>query len=315
MNPSPPADSFPVVYHGNRFLPAQEAAVSVFDRGLLHGDGLFESLRVRDGQPLYWRQHFERLVQGARFLRIPLDRSSTELSDAAIQLAQFNQAPDAMLRLTLTRGVGPRGYSTAHAIGPTLLMTLHHAPVINPHSPPQWRLVTSRIQVGTDDPLTRFKTCNRLPYILARQEAEAANANDALILNARGEVVETSAANVFWLLRGALGTPPVSSGALPGVTRATVLELARDLGLPTPEVSITPLALLHADAVFLTTSSLGLVEVVHLDQHPLNRSALIQSLHEAYWANARPTPKTAPSIPGSTGVTPGPHIPKDRNGA
>jgi aminodeoxychorismate lyase len=303
MNPAPPNDAFPVMYHCGRFLPAHEASVSVFDRGLHYGDGLFESLRICDGQPHHWNLHYERLARGADFLRIPLHRSSAELREAAVRLAQLNKTPESMLRVTLTRGVGPRGYSAADVVGPTLLMTLHHAPAIDAHSLPLWRLITSRVLVGVDDPLTRFKTCNRLPYILARHEADAANAHDALILNTRGEVVETSAANVFWLLCGALGTPPADSGALPGVTRAIVLQLAHDLGLPTPEVAISPSALLHADAVFLTASSFGLVEVASVDGHPLNRSPLIRSLHEAYWAlagrnteffSAKPGPAAGP---------------------
>jgi aminodeoxychorismate lyase len=307
MNPAPPNDSFPIVYHCDRFLPAPDAFVSAFDRGLHYGDGVFESLRICDGQPQHWNLHFERLLRGAQFLRIPLDRSSTDLRQAAVRLAELNRTPEGMLRLTLTRGVGPRGYSTADVTGPTLLMTLHRAPPVDPHLPPQWRLVTSTVRLGTDDPLTRFKTCNRLPYILARNEADAADAHDGLILNTRGEVIETSGANVFWLLCGALGTPPADSGALPGVTRAIVLRLAHDLGLPTPEVAISPSALLHADAVFLTTSSFGLIEAVSLDGQSLNRSPLIRSLHEAYWALAGRNTEFFSAKPSAAGVDPFPH--------
>jgi len=283
MIPAPPPDSFPIVYHGGQFLPAGEATVSIFDRGLLYGDGLFETLRVRDARPLRWSQHLERLERGAVFLRIKPPQSAPQLHAAALRLIELNHAPAAILRLTLTRGVGPRGYGSAHATRPTLLMTLHPAPPIEPQTPRQWRLATSRIRISTDDPLTRFKTCNRLPYVLARQDAENAQADDALILNTRNEIVETAAANIFWLHHGCLRTTPVESGALPGVTRATVLRLAPVLGMAPQEAAAVPADLHHADAVFLTVTSLGVIEVVELDRRPLARSPLVPQLHAAYW--------------------------------
>jgi branched-chain amino acid aminotransferase len=283
MIPAPPPDSFPIVYHGGQFRPAAEATVSIFDRGLLYGDGLFETLRVRDARPLRWQPHFERLERGADFLRITPPQSTEQLHVAALRLIELNQAPTAMLRLTLTRGVGPRGYSSAQAQHPTLLMTLHPAPPVDANTPRQWRLVTSRIRIPPDDPLTRFKTCNRLPYVLARQDAEIAQVDDALMLNTRDQIAETAAANVFWLRHGCLGTTPVDSGALPGITRATVLRLARDLGLATQESAAVPADLFRADAVFLTVTSLGIIEVVELDRRPLARSPMVPRLHAAYW--------------------------------
>jgi branched-chain amino acid aminotransferase len=294
MTPTPPRDSFPIMFQDGRFLPAQDATVSIFDRGLLYGDGLFETLRLHDGLPLSWDQHLERLREGANFLRIPIPQSPTDLRNTAIQLSHLNQASAAMLRLTLTRGIGPRGYAIAHAIRPTLFMSLHPAPSIDPRTPPQWRLVTSRIRLCPDDPLTRFKTCNRLPYILARQDAETAQVHDALMLNTRGEVAETSTANIFWLRRDCLGTTPLDSAALPGITRANVLGLAQRLGLTTHETSIAPADLFSADAVFLTVTSLGIIEVTHLDQCPLARSPLVQSLYSAYWQLASPLRSEVP---------------------
>jgi branched-chain amino acid aminotransferase len=288
MNPASIPQSFPLVYHCGQFRPAQETTISIFDRGLLYGDGLFETLRVHNGHPLRWDQHFDRLRLGAEFLGITLPQSPAELRTAAARLAELNQTSTALLRLTLTRGVGPRGYSSAQATHPTLLMTLHPAPSVDPHAPPCWHLVTStRIRLCPEESLTRFKTCNRLPYILARQEADAARVDDALILNTRGEVAETSAANIFRLSHGNLETPTLQSGALPGVTRATVLSLARELGLPTRERAMVPDELFAADAVFLTLTSLGLVEVISLDRRPLARSPLVASLHATYWQRSQ----------------------------
>jgi branched-chain amino acid aminotransferase len=230
-----------------------------------------------------WSQHLARLQEGAHFLGIPLSHSSDELRAAAVQLARRNQTSTALLRLTLTRGIGPRGYSTEHADHPSVFMTLHRAPPLDPNTPKQWRLVTSSIRLSPDDPLTRFKTCNRLPYVLARRDADTAQADDALLLNTRGEVAETSSANVFWIRNGCICTTPLDCGVLPGITRANVLCLAHNLGLPTAETVVSPADLFTADAVFLTVTSLGLVEATSLDSHPLARSPLVQSLYAAYW--------------------------------
>ena len=275
--------SFPTVYHCGQFLPAGDASVSIFDRGLLYGDGLFETIRVRDFNPMRWNQHLDRLQAGAHFLGIPLPHSPDELCAVAVQLAHLNQTSTALLRLTLTRGIGPRGYSPKHANHPSVFMSLHEAPALDFQTPIQWRLVTSSIRLSPADPLIRFKTCNRLPYVLARRDADAAQADDALLLNTRGEVAETSCANVFWLRNGSICTTPLECGVLPGITRANVLRLAHDLGLPTKETAVSPAELLTADAVFLTVTSLGLVESIGLDNHPLARSSLVQSLYTAYW--------------------------------
>jgi branched-chain amino acid aminotransferase len=282
MNPPSLPGSFPVVYHCGRFLPADEATVSIFDRGLLYGDGLFETIRVQDDVPLRWHQHLDRLRQGADFLRIPPPQPPIALRHAAGQLIHLNQAPTSLLRVTVTRGVGPRGYSPRLATHPTTIMSLHPAPPVDPTTPNQWRLVTSKTRLSPDDPLTRFKTCNRLPYVLARYDADLAQADDAIILNTRGEVAETSSANIFWLQHGCLCTTPLDCGVLPGITRANVLRLAPELALPTLETAITPAGLFAADAVFLTVTSLGLIEAISLDHRPLARSPLVQSLHAAY---------------------------------
>src|SRR5215510_11776038 len=138
------------VFLNGRILPDTEAVVPISDRGLLYGDGLFETLRVQRGRPLWWERHWSRLQEGAAFLRIPLEWSAAELGAIALQLARDNGLPEAVLRLLLTRGSGPRGYSPAAARQPTLAMTLH------PCSPPPAgvRLVTSSVRILETDPLT-----------------------------------------------------------------------------------------------------------------------------------------------------------------
>jgi branched-chain amino acid aminotransferase len=140
------------------------------------------------------------------------------------------------------------------------------------------------------DPLTAVKSASKLLHVLARAEAEDLGADEALLLNSAGDVAEATSGNVFWLADGRLFTPPVTDGALAGVTRAWVLRLADELGLSSAEQSGTPDDLRAAEGVFLTLSSLEIVPVSHLDGVELRSSPVIRRLHEAYQASVRQTP-------------------------
>jgi branched-chain amino acid aminotransferase len=273
-----------IVFLNGQFVPEEQAVVSVFDRGFLYGDGLFEVVRIHQGAPFRWRDHFLRLEQGARLLNIALPCSAEQLCESIDQLVQRNRMPEALLRLTLSRGVGPRGYSPRGADRPTLAMTLHPAPDAAGQPRPKWRVQVASFRLPANEPLARFKTCNKLAQVLARAEAEAAGADEALLLNTLGEVVEASSGNLFWIENGVVCTPPLASGILAGVTRIVVFELCDKLGLPTRETSITPKDLVRAEAVFLSLSSWGIIEVATLNQKPLNESPLVKTIQQAYAA-------------------------------
>ena len=180
-----------------KFVPPEQAVVSVLDRSFLYGDGVYETIPVYNGKPFRWAQHLERLTRGADFLKIRLSFSPKELRVLASELIERNQMPDAVLRLTLSRGPGERGYSPKGAESPFVVMTLHPREPVDPQNPLRWRLKTSSYKLPASDPLSSFKTNNKLPQVLARVEAEAADADDALMLNTNGEVAETSSANLF----------------------------------------------------------------------------------------------------------------------
>jgi aminodeoxychorismate lyase len=271
-----------IVFLNGQFVPEAQAVVSVFDRSFLYGDGLFETIRVWRGTPFRWQQHWERLQRGAAFLKLRVPFPPAALSDFASRLIRQNQMPESLLRISLSRGVGKRGYSTHGPDQPVLAMTLHPAPLFDPQKPLQWRLMISSIRVPAQDRLANFKTCNKLPQILARAEAEAAGADEALLLNTDGEVAEAASSNLFWIERGTVCTTPLASGILAGVTRAAVLEICQQAGLPSQEVAIPVERLRQAQGVFLSLSSLGLVEVTDLDDHGLSRSPLVGNLHTAY---------------------------------
>jgi len=272
-----------IVFLNGEFVPEERATVSVFDRGFLYGDGLFETMRVFNGKPFRWRQHWERLERGAAFLKIGLPFAAEELRDAADQLFTRNQMPNSLLRVALSRGVGARGYSPkSKDQRPTLVMSLHPAPAVNPGHPPRWKLVTSSIRLPANDPLAAFKTANKLPQIRARSEADAAGADEALLLNTDGVVVEGTSCNLFWLDRDTLSTPPATSGILPGVTRAAVLEIAGLLRLKTKETALRPEELRQATGIFLSLSSLGLIEAQSLDGREVKPSAMLKELRDVY---------------------------------
>jgi aminodeoxychorismate lyase len=271
-----------LVFLNGRLVPEDQAVVSIFDRGFLYGDGLFETMRVSRGRPFRWNDHFDRFERGAAFLKIKIPHGEAELREQALQLIARNGLPESLLRLAISRGAGPRGYSPKGADSPTLTMTLHPAPGVAGEAPPQWRVVTSSFRLPAGEKLAQFKTCNKLPQILARAEAEARGADEALLLNTDGQVVEGATSNLFWVRDGVVGTPPLSSGILAGVTRVVVLELCQKLDLAARESDITPAELRHADGVFLTMSSWGVVEAASLDDEPLDRSNLIGKLQAAY---------------------------------
>ena len=222
-------------------------------------------------------------------LKLSLPYSHDELLAFAAQLIRRNQMTEAMLRLTLSRGVTPRGYSPRHAANPAVVMTLHPAPVLDPARPPRWRLITSTLRLPANDPLARFKTANKLRHVLAHAEADDAGADDALLLNTDGHLAEAASANLFWVKNKVVRTPPLSAGPLPGVTRRLVLELCQKLNIPARETRARPGALRQAGGVFLTLASLGIVEVESLDGNKMRRSPLTRKLYTAYRALLRTT--------------------------
>ena len=271
-----------LIFLNGQFVPEERAVVSVFDRSFLYGDGLFETMRVFHGKPFRWQQHLERLQRGAEFLKINLPYPPEALRGFVDELIAKNKMPDALLRLTLSRGVGVRGYSPKGAEDPTLVMSLHPAPSHDVNSLPRWKLITSSHRLPANEPLAQFKTCNKLVQVLARAEADAAGADEALLLNTDGFVVEGGSSNLFWIEGDTVFTPPLVSGILPGVTRGVVFEICEKLGLKMRAANITAEKLRDADGVFVSLSSFGIVEGASLDQYALKASSLVKQIFQGY---------------------------------
>jgi len=271
-----------IVFLNGKFLPAADAVVPLNDRGFLLGDGLFETMRVANGRPFRCAQHLERLTRGADFLKIKLPFTPKEIQKFAGELIEQNTLAEAILRVTLTRGAGARGYSPKNSGPPTLALTLHPLPPVNADEPVQWSLVTSSFRLPAGDALAAFKTTSKILNVLARAEAEEQGADEALLLNANGEVAETAGGNIFWVYQDKICTVPTGRGGLPGITRAVVLELCQSLGLETNKRVIKPEQLRNAEGIFVTQSALGIVPVVAFDGVPVAPSPLVDQIAAAY---------------------------------
>jgi len=272
-----------IVFLNGQFVPEEQALVSAFDRGFLYGDGLFEATRVFNGRLFRWGAHLERFERGAQFLGIRMPYSAAQLGEFARELIAKNSVSDSLLRLTLSRGVGPRGYSPRGADHPTLVMSLHAMPAASPARPVGWKLHTSSFHLPAGEALAQFKNCNKLAQALARAEAEAAGADEALLLNTRGHVVEASCANLLWIEGPTVCTAPLESGILAGVTRIVVEEICDRAGIPFRLGCVTADDLRRAQGVFLSLSSLGIVEGISLDGQTLERSPLVNKINAEYW--------------------------------
>jgi aminodeoxychorismate lyase len=258
------------------WLPEDRAVVSIFDRSFRYGDGLFEAILLVNGKPFRWPQHAARLECSASFLKMPMPYSQQELLKFARELASRNQTKDAILRIQLSRGVGPRGYAPSGEEQSLVVMTLHPAP--SRTAVLQWKLAVSSLRVAAHDPLTNHKTCSRLLQVVAATEARERGADECLLLNSDGEITEGGSSNLFWINQGTVCTPPLTVGALPGVTRAVILECCRTLAIPQREENIRPEQLREAEGVFLSLTSRGIVEAASIDAYPLLRSPLTQRL-------------------------------------
>lgn len=242
------------IWLNGALVPAGAARIDPADRGFLLGDGVFETLRVAAGVPLHLARHLARLRAGASVLGVALAWHDDALADAAA--AVLAGLPEASLRITLTRGPGPRGLAPPGDLQPTLLMS---AATLAPPAAPARAIVARATRRNEHSPLSRIKSLNYLDQILARREAAAAGADDALLLNTAGRLACATAGNVFLLLEGAWITPPVEDGALPGIVRALLLEA----GFARPS-SVTAAMIARAESA-LITNSLGIRCIASLD--------------------------------------------------
>lgn len=257
-----------IVWHQGALRPVEAVRVDPTDRGLLLADGLFETMRARDGRILRLERHWARLSDGARLLDIPLPVDEPGLAAAARELLLANgfARGEAALRLTLTRGPGPRGLAPPERPNPTLLLAAFPLP----EPAPAARAVLVRgVRRNELSPASRIKSLAYLDQILAWREAIAAGGDEALLCNTAGRLACASAANLFLVIEGRLWTPSVGEGALPGVTRAVLLERARAEGLLAVEADVARHLLARAEEAFVTNTLVGVRPIVSIDGRSL----------------------------------------------
>ena len=271
-----------IVFINGNFIEEEEATISVFDRGFLYGDGVFETLRIYNGKPFLFDRHIGRLSHGLGSLFIGDKYSFSEYLEHTRELIEKNNVTEGVLRIQATRGPGKRGYSTTGNYDPTVLISLHEAPNVDLNNVLPVKLATSTQILSDHDPFSTLKTTNKLANIVALREAEKVGMDDALLTNHNGNITEASGSNVFWTRDNTLFTPPVNSGCLSGITRGMILELAIALKLPTSQQDITPTELGNAESVFLTNSVREIQPVIQIDDKSIAISPLIGRLHTAY---------------------------------
>lgn len=236
--------------------------LSPADRGFALGDGLFETVLARGGELVAWERHMARLARGCAALGLP-EPEADDCRDAALAALEATGLvrDRAAVRIVWTAGEGGRGLDRPAAVDPRLIATASAA--VKPKGPASLATVATRRNEGS--PASRLKSLAYLDNVLARREAEAAGADEALMLNNRGELASAAAANLFWREGGVLFTPALDAGVLDGTVRGVLIERARAAGWAVQEVRVQRQALDRAEAVYLTNSLVGLRPVDSLD--------------------------------------------------
>ena len=254
------------VYLNGRLVGEQEAVISVFDRGFLYGDGVFETLRAYHGKIFKAREHLSRLFRSAQAIALSISSSPDEILKILFQTLEANQLKDAYLRITVSRGPGEIGLEPGDSSSPTIVVTAKeffgHPEKLYGEGVAIALVKTRKVPTCSLDP--RIKSLNYLTPILAKLEAKALGAYEGILLNQEGYLCEGTVSNLFLVRKGQLLTPAPSCGILEGITRQTVLEQAEKAGIIVKEGKYRLDEILRADECFLTNTTLELMPVVRI---------------------------------------------------
>lgn len=256
-----------LIYVDGKLVPKEEAKISVFDHGFLYGDGVFEGIRVYEGNIFRLEEHIERMYESAKTIALEIPMSPDELTRATIDTVAANGLRDVYIRLVVSRGVGDLGIDPGKCKKATVVIIVD---TIELYPEELYRkgisLITSSIRRIPNQCLDpRIKSLNYLNNILAKLEARQVGAPEAVMLNLNGRVAECTADNIFIVKNGKLKTPGLMQGALGGITRQAVLELAAEAGIPTTEAMLGLHDLYNSDECFLTGTGAEVVPVVSID--------------------------------------------------
>jgi branched-chain amino acid aminotransferase len=255
------------IYIDGKFYSERDAKVSVFDHGFLYGDGVFEGIRAYHGRVFKLKEHIDRLFYSAKAILLEIPMTHEKISRAVIEACRTNKIRDGYIRLVVTRGVGTLGLNPRSCKNPSVIII---ADKIQVYPPELYSRGMEIVTVPTVRNLhsavnPAIKSLNYLNNILAKIEANNAGVEEAVMLNVEGFVAECTADNLFIVKNGELLTPPLSAGALYGITRQTVIELARQSGLKVSEPNLTRYDLFCADECFLCGTGAEIMPVIKID--------------------------------------------------
>jgi branched-chain amino acid aminotransferase len=275
------------VYINGNLYDKEDAKISVYDHGLLYGDGVFEGMRIYGGRVFRLEAHLERLWNSAKAIWLEIPMSQAEMARAVNQTVETNKIGDGYVRLLVTRGAGTLGLDPNKTTDPQVIIitddiTLYPDEYYK-HGLEIVTASTIRNHPAALNP--RIKSLNYLNNILAKIEGLQAGCAEALMLNHKGELAECTGDNIFLVKGGILRTPPIDAGILEGITRAVVIEIAAEAGIPVHEVPLTKHDVYIADECFLTGSAAEIVPVVKVDSRRIREGKpgpITQMLHERF---------------------------------
>jgi branched-chain amino acid aminotransferase len=263
-----------LVYIDGQFYPKPEAKISVYDHGLLYGDGVFEGIRAYNGIVFKLKEHIDRLYRSAHTIMLKIPMTKSEMTKAVLETLKKNNLKDAYIRLVVTRGVGDLGLDPRKCPKPTIFIITE--PMLQLHSPEiKEKGITTVIVWVKRDPVDatthEIKSLNYLNSILGKIEANITGADEAICLNRAGFVCEGVGENIFIAKEGKIFTPPVSSGALDGITRTVIMRLAEKLGYTVTERNITPNELFNAEEVFFTGTAAEVTPIRKINERIIGK--------------------------------------------
>ena len=255
------------IYLDGKFVDESEAKVSVFDHGLLYGDGVFEGIRLYRGNIFRLDEHLERLEYSAKALMLKLPWTRAEIAEATCETCRRNNLSDGYIRLVVTRGVGDLGLSPWLCPKPSIFIIASKIALYPAeHYTTGLSIVTVATRRMNSAALSpSVKSLNYLNNIMAKIEARQAGALEAIMLNDQGYVAECTGDNIFIVHKGTILTPAASQGALKGITRSSIIDVAKELGIPLQEADLTRYDIWNADECFLTGTAAEVIPVVKLD--------------------------------------------------
>lgn len=285
------------IYIDGQYFDEQNAKISVFDHGLLYGDGIFEGIRAYNGRVFKLKEHIDRLFYSAKAILLTIPISHAEMMKAVVDTCRENNLRDGYIRLIVTRGVGTLGLNPNKCKRPSIIVI---ADKIQLYPREYYERGLDIITVPTTRNLHNavnpaIKSLNYLNNILAKIEANNGGCEEAIMLNSEGYVAECTGDNIFIVKDGELFTPPLSAGALYGITRGVVIDLARQAGVKVSEPNLTRYDIFNADECFVTGSGAEVVPVVKVDGRvigdgkpgPLTRD-LVKKYHDLVQSSGEP---------------------------